>query len=130
MATGTLKSSIARALIPGQKFTFENFLKNADGKSWLCYTHYSFFYSYPEFGKKWLNHKDCQYHRVNTCCNCCRKKADRNYAGIGTFYAYKSKIRKNRIVLFCKSCRDWRDTKEFNYTSAALPINNLQYQLF
>ena len=101
--------------IATNRAALEAFIANANNNEWIDLIHANHYYSYPEWQKRWLNTKqDCCYHKINTCCNCCGKEASRNYAGIGGLYAYKSAtIKKNRLTLYCRSCRDWRDSKEF-----------------
>jgi hypothetical protein len=135
VATGTLTYDIAYRIM-SLRMGFETFFKQAKHNEWYSFTHQNFFYSGPEFGKQWANGQHSQFHRIQTMCNCCGKLPERNYAGYGTLYAYKSHaaLPKQRIVLFCRSCRDWRDSKEFNalpiIRTTSTPKPELQLQLF
>lgn len=100
--------------VTSDRYGLERFLKSANHNEYYPFCHTNFFYSFPEFGKKWPCGLECQYHKVETACNCCGKFPDRNYAGYGTLFAYKSREKFNRIVLFCNSCKQWRDSKNFN----------------
>jgi hypothetical protein len=98
----------------------EEFNNNASNNEYIQFTHYGFYYSHPAWEKKWLNtNEDCCYHKTPTRCNCCGKEPPRNYAGIGTLYIYKClQLNKKRLVLFCQSCKNWKDSKPFTQIKA------------
>lgn len=77
----------------------EKFSKEAAENEYTNFIHYNFFYSYPEFGKKWLNGKDCEFHRVNTKCHLCDYTPERNYAGVGTIYLLNNGICNKDILV-------------------------------
>lgn len=77
----------------------EKFSKEATDNEYTSFTHYNFFYSYPEFGKQWKNGKSCEFHRVNTKCHLCEYMPERNYAGVGTMYLLNNGICNDEIIL-------------------------------
>ena len=111
--------------ITSDKITLELFYKNAQPKEYMWFCHQNFVYTYPEWGKKWQNNQLSQFHRIETGCNCCCKIPHRNYASYGNLFLMKSNYARRDFVLFCKSCVNWRNTKEFN----AVANPNLQLQL-
>lgn len=113
--------------ITSNRWELETFNKNAQRNEWISICHTNFFYSYPSWGKKWAGDKDCEFHRVETACNCCRAIPDRNYAGYGTLFIMKSNRPRRDFVLFCSSCAKWRNTAPLDIISINQP---LQYQLF
>lgn len=77
-----------------------DFSKNANDNHFTQFTHSNFYYSYPEFGKKWTNNNDhCQFHRVNVKCHLCDHTPERNYAGIGTIYVLNNGICNDEILV-------------------------------
>jgi hypothetical protein len=117
----TLK--IAEAICSGEMVSLESFFKNGLSNQYFLFSHYNFYYSYPEWQKKWPNSQDCQYHRINVACHCCGKIPDRNYAGVGNIWLMKSKILNRDFTIFCNSCKNWRDTEQY------IPKHSIQYQL-
>lgn len=96
----TITLSVALAIGGVELFNkIERFSKEATENEYTSFTHYNFFYSYPEFGKKWLNEKDCQFHRVNTKCHLCDYMPERNYAGVGTMYLLNNGICNDKILV-------------------------------
>ncbi len=113
--------------ITSGRWDLEAFMKQAKPGEYLMFTHTNFFYSGPEWGKKWPDGKCSEFHGVQTACNCCRAVPDRNYAGYGTLYLMKSNLPRRDFVLFCHSCAKWRNTAPFDLSNTKQPI---QYKLF
>lgn len=117
----TLK--IAEVICSGEKVSLEMFYNNGEYNEYFLFSHYNFYYSYPEWQKKWSNDQICQYHQINVACHCCSKIPNRNYAGVGNIWLMKSRMPNRDFTLFCNSCKNWRDTKQF------IPKQSIQYQL-
>lgn len=77
----------------------EKFSKHATENEYTSFTHYNFFYSYPEWGKQWGSGKDCEFHRVNTKCHLCGYMPERNYAGVGTLFILNNGICNEDILV-------------------------------
>ena len=95
----TLTHNIASKIFSGSFFDFENFIKNADCNDYIKLSHFNFFYSYPEFGMKWKNGKNCQFHQVNTKCHLCGAMPERNYAGVGTINVLHNGVSDKEILV-------------------------------
>ena len=98
----TISYNVASAIVSGSHFGLDQFFSQAPDGTWIMLAHYNFFYSYPEWGKRWVNGKDHESHRVNTMCHVCGSLPDRNFAGIGTIYLVKSSD-SNRVLLMCRN---------------------------
>lgn len=101
-----LSYNLALEIMSDVKTYFMDFAKRHEYNHYYMFTHYSFYYSYPEFGKKWNNTSDlCCFHKIETCCNECGYTPDRNYAGIGTLFitGYAPKV-DGKFTLYCKDC--------------------------
>jgi hypothetical protein len=108
-----LTFNLANKIGSGEKFSLQEFFTNANNKHFFNFSHYNFFYSYPEWGKKWPNEKICQFHSVDIVCRCCRKKPNRNYAGVGSINLMKSILAKRDFILLCDNCVKMKDTQLF-----------------
>jgi hypothetical protein len=96
----TITLSVALAIGGAEIFNqIERFTKEATENEYTSFTHCNFFYSYPEWGKPWLNGKSCEFHRVNTKCHLCDWKPERNYAGVGTIYLLNNGICNDEILI-------------------------------
>jgi hypothetical protein len=96
--------SLSVALTIGSSKLFDEikrFSQEANENEYTSFTHYNFFYSYPQWGKTWKDDKTCEFHRVNTKCHLCDFEPDRNYAGVGTIYLLNNGICNNEILI-CK----------------------------
>lgn len=82
------------------------FWREARENEKTLFTHFSFYYSWPERGKSWKEGKSMQFHRVYTRCHCCGEMPSRNFAGIGWIYVVKLKqeLNRGRMVMMCHSC--------------------------
>jgi hypothetical protein len=107
----TLK--LAEAICSGEKVSIETFYKKGKANEYFLFSHHNFYYSYPEWGSKWKDEQICQFHRINVGCSICGDKPDRNYAGVGNIWLIKSNRDRRDFVLFCNSCKNWRNTTEF-----------------
>ena len=122
-----LTLNLAMRISSCEKWSLERFYKQGKLNEFFHFACYGYFYSYPEWGKKWADGKLSEFHRVELACNCCRKKFEKsNYAGVTTVYLMKSNQPRRDFVVFCHSCKQWRDTKPF----VTAPKQPLQYQLF
>lgn len=139
MALTYLSLKVAEAITSSTLFQLQDFVSNAPTNQWIPFTHYNFYYSYPEWSKKWHNIKDhtaTMFHKIETACHCCRKTPTRNYAGVGTLYMLKSNInnkdkRAHKLLLFCSSCVKWRNTMPYKHNNISAPkIYNTQLSLF
>lgn len=96
----TITLSVALAIGGVEIFNqIERFTKEATENEYTRFTHYNFFYSYPEWGKTWANGKSCEFHRVNTKCHLCDWQPQRNYAGVGTIYLLNNGICNDEILV-------------------------------
>lgn len=77
----------------------EKFSKEANDNEYIEFTHYNFFYSYPGWNNKWLNGKDCEFHRVYTKCHLCSYMPERNYAGVGSIYLLNNGICNGKVLV-------------------------------
>jgi hypothetical protein len=66
----------------------EKFSKEAHENNYTSFTHYNFFYTYPQ----------CEFHQVNTKCHWCGEMPERNYAGIGTINILNNGICNDLII--------------------------------
>lgn len=100
MATiSKISKRLAKAINTSSFFKY-HFFEKAKENEYIELCHYNFFYSFPEFGKKWNNGNDCEFHKVETKCSCCSKTPERNFAGIGTIYI----VKRDFFTLLCRSC--------------------------
>lgn len=96
----TITLSVALKIGTAEIFNqIEKFSKEATENEYTIFTHYNFFYSYPEFGKSWLKGKDCEFHKVNTKCHLCDYTPERNYAGVGTINILNNGICNDKILV-------------------------------
>lgn len=77
----------------------ERFSKEATENEYFLFTHYNFFYSYPEWGNVWPDGKSCEFHQVHTKCHLCDWQPDRNYAGVGSIYVLNNGICNDEILV-------------------------------
>ncbi|MEO5990387.1 MAG: hypothetical protein ABIP68_02030 [Ferruginibacter sp.] len=82
----------------------ERFSKEATENEYTCFTHYSFFYSFPAWGKQWPSGKSCEFHRVYTRCHLCKHKPLRNEAGIGDINILNNGICNKEILVH----KEWK----------------------
>lgn len=96
----TITLAVALAIGGAEIFNqIERFSKEATENEYTCFTHYNFFYSYPEFGKRWPSGKYAEFHLVNTKCHLCDYMPDRNFAGVGTMYLLNNGICNTEILV-------------------------------
>lgn len=96
----TISLQVALAIGGSRAFNdIERFSLEANENEYTCFTHFNFFYSYPEWGKKWPDGKSCQYHRVNTKCHLCDYMPERNFAGVGHIYILNNGICNDDILV-------------------------------
>jgi hypothetical protein len=119
-----LTLNLANEICSGQTQSLLSFYLNAKSNEFFLFSHFNFFYSYPEYGKQWKNEKICEFHRVNISCNCCKKIPDRNYAGVGNIWLMKSNKENRDFVCLCNSCKQWKNTTEFK----PIQIQNIKLQ--
>lgn len=109
---------VAHAICSGERFHLDKFIEHGKPEEYLPFAHYNFFYSYPEWEKKWSDGKICEFHRVDIACHCCRKRVSRNYAGVGTVYLTKATPGwgngRAELIVFCNSCKNWRNSIKFD----------------
>lgn len=100
----TLTLNVALAICGSNGLTVKRFAEQAGANEYMAFTHFIFFYSFPEFGKKWKSGKDCEFHRVYTQCHICKEKPERNLAGVGFIYLLNNSIsnNKNRMICLCE----------------------------
>lgn len=95
----TITLQVALAIGSNEIFNqISKFTKEATEHEYTSFTHYNFFYSYPEWGKKWPNGETCEFHSLNTKCHLCNWRPERNYAGVGTIYLLNS---GSRMTMLC-----------------------------
>jgi ribosomal protein L24E len=94
----TITLNVALALNSVGFSRLDEFATKADLLEYIPFTHHNFFYSYPEWGKKWANGKEEQFHRVHTKCHTCGYIPNRNYAGVGTMYLVNDGHARFRII--------------------------------
>ncbi len=100
-----LSIKLCHEIISGPSFKLDEFIEKHQYNHYIDFIHYDFYYSYPEFGKKWTNGELCCFHKVETCCYECNAKPDRNYAGIGTLYLVGfAPYLNGRLTLYCRNC--------------------------
>lgn len=85
MITSVLSYDVAYEMASGEKWSLERFFKGGDNNDYMIFSHYNFIYHYPEWGKKFKG-VDYSFHQIELQCNICKKKPDRNYAGVGIIY--------------------------------------------
>lgn len=79
----------------------KRFAENAGVNEYILFTHFNFFYSYPQWGKKWVNDQICQFHGVIIKCHLCDYTPERNHAGVGSIYILNNGV-CNKETLICK----------------------------
>lgn len=128
---GIISEKLAYELT-SNRWDFETFIEQAQLNEYFFWTHTNFYYSYPEWQKKWINTQDhCCYHKIEIACNCCHKQPERNYAGYGTICMYKSfrSTKKRQLfLLLCKSCAPYRNSQIFKPKIKLLPPVQTIYQ--
>lgn len=98
----TLSYKVADAIRTMDNWELQEFAEKGKVGEMILYAHYHFFYSYPEFGKKWANDKSSCYHEVDVRCYLCGERPDRNFAGIGSIYLAKASAALPRFVCLCR----------------------------
>jgi hypothetical protein len=58
--------------IASDRFGLERFYKEANCNHVMMFTHTRHIYTFPAFGKKWPEDKNCQFHKVDTFCHLCK----------------------------------------------------------
>jgi len=106
---------VAEAICSGEKVSLETFFRFGKANEFFMFAHHNFFYSYPEWEKKWKDEQICEFHQVNIACNCCGRIPERNYGGIGNIWLMKSNRERRDFVCFCNSCKNWRTTSQFKF---------------
>lgn len=123
--------NIAREIISGSKFDFERFIKEHQYNHYMIFSHYNFYYSSPDFGKKWDNtDEQICYHRIEVCCHGCVRIPERNYAGVGSMAIVGfAPFINGRLKLYCMDCKPGFD---FNTDPRIMNFNQetKQLQLF
>lgn len=120
----TITLNVALALNSVGFSRLDEFASTAEGNEYVAFTHYSFFYSYPELGNKWPNGKDEQFHQVHTKCHICGQIPERNYAGVGTMYLVNDGRKRMRIVCHKhkSSYSEWQPTPTLKKAPKQLAI--------
>lgn len=95
----TLTLNVALAICGSNCLTVKKFAEEADANEYMLFTHFNYFYSYPEYGKKWKSGKDAEFHRVNTKCHLCGDFPERNYAGVGHIYLLNNGLSNDEILV-------------------------------
>lgn len=98
-AITSISLAVASMICSGPKFELLHFAENGNCNHVLLFSHYNFFYTYPVWGTKWKNGKDCQFHRLHTKCHLCDYTPERNYAGIGNIYLLNNGISDAEILV-------------------------------
>lgn len=104
----TLTLSVALAICGSDALTVKRFHQEADAYEYMIFTHFNYFYSYPEYGKKWKSGNNCEFHRVHTKCHICGAVPERNYAGVGSLFIinigrFATNQKNKRMVLLCNN---------------------------
>ncbi|MDD4157315.1 MAG: DNA adenine methylase [Candidatus Cloacimonetes bacterium] len=97
----TLTINIAHEISSCETSSLDRFIENALPYEKYNFCHYNFFYTYPEFGKKWKNNKDMEFHRLHIKCEKCGAIPDRNYAGVGDIYLIHNNVTNGRARMRC-----------------------------
>ncbi|HOY42521.1 MAG TPA: hypothetical protein PLX60_11680 [Chitinophagales bacterium] len=101
----TLTINIAHEIASSETASLDRFIEYALPYEKYNFCHYNFFYTYPEFGKKWKNNKNMEFHRLHIKCEKCGAIPDRNYAGVGDIYLIHNNVTNGRARMRCL-CRD------------------------
>lgn len=101
----TLTLNVALAICGSNCDIVTRFSQEADTNEYMLFTHFNYFYSYPEFGKKWKLENDCEFHKVQIKCHLCQQLPERNYAGVGHIYLLHNGIgnNQNRMICLCQN---------------------------
>jgi hypothetical protein len=103
MALHILSLKLAKILDSSSFCKIDKFYELAESRELLRFTFCQFYYSYPEFGKKWKSGEICEYHRINTECCMCHKPIKKLNNG-GVCNAYLKKAGRERMLIFCDRC--------------------------
>jgi hypothetical protein len=96
-----LTLNIVKAINTESFDIFSKFFEISKPNEFTVLCHYRFFYTYPAFGKKWINNENnFQYHRFEPFCEICKSKPDYNRFGIGSIYLLNS---GKNIVFRCEN---------------------------
>lgn len=106
MLTTTLTYNVAEKIRSGASFELDEFVKNGSCCEYINLCHYNFFYSYPEWQKKWPNGQEQQFHRVDIKCHLCDYRPDRNYAGVGSIYLLNNGIGDSEIMVLNRKTKE------------------------
>lgn len=113
----TISVEVALAIGVTELFNqVRKFAAEGDSNDCTSFTHYNFFYSHPEFDKKWPGEKQSEFHQVHTCCHICKARPERNHAGIGTLYLLNNGVGEREI---------WQTKAWKTYRGQKLPVNDL-----
>ena len=102
MNLSAITKEIAVKISSSPKFELLDFIEKGDCNDYFLFTHYPFFYSYPEFGKKWKNEQSCQFHKIDIKCNLCDYVPERNKIGVGDIYLLHNGISDAEILVIQK----------------------------
>lgn len=93
--------------ITSDRFGLDKFFEHGGCCEFIYFAHRNFFYSYPEFEKRWPDGKPCQYHSVNLKCHLCDCVPDRNYAGFGNMFLLHNGVSDTEILICNKKERKY-----------------------
>lgn len=111
MPITTLTYNLAEKIRSGPSYELDEFVKNGSCCEYINLCHYNFFYSYPEWQKKWPNGQEQQFHRVDIKCHLCDYRPERNYAGIGGIYLLNNGIGDPEINILNRETKKLELTK-------------------
>ena len=96
----TISINVAKKISSFGILDLLQFLEKSTCNEYMLFTHYNFFYSHPEFGKKWINGEEFEFHSVETKCHLCDDMPYRNFAGIGSLYLLNNGITDPEILVY------------------------------
>lgn len=106
MILNKISPEVAKKIYSGALIFFEidKLIKEGRNNDYIDLPHTSYYYSYPEFGKKWHNTNAlAQYHKIECKCFFCDSKVEYNHLGIGNIYLVFKKLNPN-FMLLCNDC--------------------------
>jgi len=108
MILNKISPEVAKKIYSGALIFFEidKLIKEGRNNDYIDLPHTSYYYSYPEFGKKWHNITALsQYHKIECQCFFCDYKVEYNKYGIGNIYLVFKKLNP-LFMLLCDDCID------------------------
>jgi len=115
MILNKISPEVAKKIYSGALIFFEidKLIKEGRNNDYIDLPHTSYYYSYPEFGKKWHNANALsQYHKIECQCLLCKSKVEYNHYGIGGINLVFNKLYP-RFMLLCDDCIEKKQFTRF-----------------